>query len=275
MTTKVDERLDEGAPRQLELSEAHCTAACVSYHGPRQYLRALGIVRGIGRDSGYFLDTLAGLAREGGFSRVLISGGADCGALAHVTAAFRAAAARLEVSIADRCRTPLEMNRWYAKEFAVPIEIHHVDLLEFDPGKQFDVVFTQGFMGWFAPAARQQVVARWHRLLRPGGVVVTASNLRPGDRDRRARISDEELHAFRERGRRAHEEGARRFGLEAATIDRWTESHATRTISCMPVSVDYVRTLFESEGFKFRELVTVAGRESVDPRRLRVVAEGV
>jgi SAM-dependent methyltransferase len=272
---KVDERLDEGAPRQLKLSETHCTDECVWYHGPRQYLRALEIVRGLGPDSAYFLEALTGLAREGGFSRVLIPAGADCGTLAHVIAAYRAAAATLEVAFVDRCPTPLDMNRWYAEDCGVPIEVHHVDVLDFESGGEFDLVCVHGFMGWFAEAARRQLVARWHRLLRPGGVVITASSLRGGDPDQPDQpvgLSDDESNALRARGRRAHQEGARRFGLDAATIDRWTETYAERRTDYMPVSVDDVRTLFESAGFAFRELVTVAGRGAVDPRRVRVVA---
>jgi SAM-dependent methyltransferase len=270
---EVDERLDEGAPRQLRLSEAHCTYECAWYHGPRQYLRALEIIRGIGSDSAYFLEALTGLAREGGFSRVLISGGADCGTLARVIAAYRAADAPLEISFVDRCPTPLGMNRWYAEGAGVPIDIHHVDALDFDPGDEFDLVCVHGFMGWFAPAARRRLVARWHRLLRPGGVVVTASSLRGGDPDRAVGLSDDESNALRARGRRAHQEGARRFGLDAATIDRWAEAYTQRRSDYMALSVGDVRTLFESAGFVFRELVAVAGIGAVDPRRVRVVAE--
>jgi SAM-dependent methyltransferase len=264
----IDERLDEGAPVQLRLSAAHCATGCAWYHGPRQYLRALNVVPGIGRDSAYFAETLERLAREQRFTRVLISGSADCGILAHVVAAYAAAGVPLAVTLVDRCRTPLGINEWYAALQGVPIEVHQAEIGDFEPAAPFDVVCTHGFLGWFEPAARQQIVATWRRLLRPGGVVLTASSVRQA-----VGLTDSEVKAFRERGRQAHAEANRRFGLDAETIDRWADRYARRTTHYMPVSVADVEQAFLDEGFTFRELVTAPGRSSSDFDRIRVVAE--
>jgi SAM-dependent methyltransferase len=265
---RIDERLDEGAPLQLRLAETLCANDCAWYHGPRQYLRALEIVPGIGRDSRYFADTLQKLAREGGFSRVLISGSADCGILAHVSAAYAAAGAALHITCVDRCGTPIAMNQWYASSCGVPIDAHQVDVVDFTPKQPFDLVCTHGFLGWFAPAARREIVATWHRVLRPGGVVLTASGLRAA-----VGLTADESRSFQARGRLAHAEAERRFRLDAETIDRWTDRYARRTTAYMPVSIEDVQTMFAEEGFTFRELLTVPGPGATDLARIRIVAE--
>ena len=175
----VDERLDEGAPIQMRLSRTHCTDNCAWYHGPRQYLRALGVTIGIGRDSEFLVNALAAAARPGNFERVLIPASADCGMLAHVTAAYRDAGAPLHVTFTDQCGTPIGANTWYAGLTGVPIDTHLGDILDFTATAPLDVVCVHAFFGWFAPAARRHVVRKWHALLRPGGIVVTATAMRP------------------------------------------------------------------------------------------------
>jgi len=271
----VDERLDEGAPIQMRLSRTHCTDNCAWYHGPRQYLRALGVTIGIGRDSEFLVNALAAAARLGNFERVLIPASADCGTLAHVTAAYRDAGAPLHVTFTDRCGTPIGVNSWYAGLTGVPIDTRHVDILDFTATAPLDVVCVHAFFGWFAPAARRHVVRKWHALLRPGGMVVTATAMRPREPTPMVRFTGDEQRSFLTRASRAHNEARDRFGLDPSTVDRWAED-AMRLKAHYPTSSEHdVRVLFESEGFRLQQLLTVDGRSAEDPKRIRVVAERI
>jgi len=150
----------------------------------------------------------------------------------------------------------------------VPIDMHQKEIADFEPAETFDLVCTHGFLGWFAPAARQRIVATWHRLLRPGGVVLTASSLRHS-----VGLTDDEVSSFGNRGNQAHAEARRRFGLDAETIDRWADRYARRTTHYMPVSLADVEAMFTEEGFTFRELATAPGQNPSALDRIRVVAE--
>ena len=74
-----------------QLAGQFCTDDCHWYHGPRLYLRALGIIRGIEPDSSFMLDAIGPCGSRRRDARVLMSGCADHGMLAHVVTAFGAA----------------------------------------------------------------------------------------------------------------------------------------------------------------------------------------
>lgn len=274
-TIVIDERLEEGAPIQWRLSQAHCNDDCAWYHGPRQYLRALGVAIGIGRDSSFLVHTLAEVARRGGFERVLIPASADCGTLAHVIAAYKDAGAPLGVTFVDRCATPVAINAWYARRSDVPIETHHVDILDLALLTPVDVVCVHAFFGWFEPSARRQLVRKWYDLLRPGGVVITASSMRPRETTATVRVVGEERRAFMTRARRARNAARDRFGIEPDTFDRWAEDFARNKAHYPIPSEDEVHELFESSGFRVRQLFSVDGLGAADPRRIRLVAERI
>ena len=271
----VDEHLDEGAPIQMRLSHTHCTDDCAWYHGPRQYLRALGVTIGIGRDSEFLVNALAAAARQGHFGRVLIPASADCGTLAHVTAAYRDAGAPLHVTFTDRCGTPIGVNTWYAGLTGVPIETHCTDILDFTATAPLDVVCVHAFFGWLGPAARRHVVRKWHALLRPGGIVITAGAMRPREATPTVRFTGQEQRGFLARARRARNEARDRFGLDPDTVDRWAED-VMRLKAHYPTPSEHdVRVVFESEGFRLQQFFTADGRSAEDPRRIRVVAERI
>ena len=271
----VDEHFDEGAPIQLRLSRTHCSADCVWYHGPRQYLRALGVTIGIGRDSEFLVDALVAVARQGNYQRVLIPGSADCGMLARVAAAYQHAGAALHVTFADRCGTPIGANAWYAERTGVRIETHQTDIFDLSATSSFDVIAVHAFFGWFGPAERRQLLRKWHGLLRPGGVVITATAMRPRETTPTVPFTHQEQGRYLGRASRARTEARDRFGIDPETFDQWA-TDVMRLQAHYPTSSEGdVRELFESEGFRLRQLFTVAGRIAEDPRRIRVVAERV
>ncbi len=87
--TALHEPLQESAPLMWRQAQQSCGPQCRSYHGVWQYLRMLGVITSIRGDGAYFIDAVRRLAREGELKRVLISGAADYGTLAHVLAGCR------------------------------------------------------------------------------------------------------------------------------------------------------------------------------------------
>jgi SAM-dependent methyltransferase len=116
---------------------------------------------------------------------VLVSGSADYSMPAHALWAYRAEAAPLQLVVVDRCETPLALSRWYAEPTKAAIHgttlsTQRADILDHEGAEPVDVIFTNSFLGSFAPEQRPRLAAAWRRLLRPGGRLVFTNRLRPG-----------------------------------------------------------------------------------------------
>ncbi len=84
---------------------------CALFHGLWQYFRIFGLASTPARNGGFFKHSLESLARDGGYSRMLISGAADYSMPAHVLKAYRNVEAAVQVTVLDRCETPLYLCR--------------------------------------------------------------------------------------------------------------------------------------------------------------------
>ena len=237
----VVEPIAEAAHWQLETARRLCAPGCRAYHGIRLYLRAAGILRGVGPDSRFLLDAFTRLATERPVTRALITGAADFGVLAHLSAAFRAAGRSLAVTVVDRCATPLEMNRWFAEREGLSIETAQTDVLDFRADVPFDLIASHAFVGQFRSLDRPRLADKWLTLLGPDGAVVTAHHLEPvgsgNGRDRTvdpgyaARVRARAEHAFRgvppdERVQLA--EWLEAYLREKSTYGVWSPEEATR-----------------------------------------------
>jgi SAM-dependent methyltransferase len=99
--------------------------------------------------------------------------------LAHLKCAYNEHNSALQTTLVDRCQTPLLLNRWYADRYGVALTTVADDVLEYAAERPFDLVCTHSFLGRFDGESRRRLVARWHALLRPGGLVVTTQRIRP------------------------------------------------------------------------------------------------
>jgi len=264
------EPLARSAPIAWRAAPETCNAdapgagGCAWYHGLWQYLRLLGLVTAPPAHGRFFIDTLAGLARRGECARVLISGSADYALLALVVHALRPDPdhPRLapQITVVDRCETPLLLNRWYAREAGVAVETGRSDILRWGLGPgagregNFDVVCTHSFLGYFTDPQRAALMARWHALLRPGGRVVTINRVRPAHRGGFVGFGPEQAHAF---GERVREEARRRsasLDLDADTLAGaallYTQRFRVRAVA----SRRALAALFEEGGFTVEHL---------------------
>lgn len=232
----------------------HCPHAvggdCTWYHGVWQYLRALGFVKNAGGHGDFLRETLASLARAGNARRVLISGAADDAMTLIVLEAFRGARASLELTVLDRCETPLALSRWSAAKADAFVSTRRADIVEFAPESTYDVVTTTGFLSYIEPAARPRLFSRWAALLRSGGKLLFTNRLRPtAAAGTQSGFAPSEAQALSAAVRSQAELHRSALGLDPALLESWARDYAAR-MSAYPVrSVDEVVALLDDAGF--------------------------
>ncbi len=110
--------------------------------------------------------------------RVLVAGSSDGAMLAVIRAALGDRPANF--TVLDLCDTPLWLSARYARRAGVEIETVCTDIRDFRPPRPFDLLVTHSFLGNFAAAERDAVLAAWQRLLAAGGRALTVNRIRPG-----------------------------------------------------------------------------------------------
>ena len=108
-----------------------------------------------------------------GAKRVLIAAAADTGLLASVA---RAAAGReIEIRVVDRCETPLELCRRFARHWSLPVETKIAQLTQLETDT-FDLVYANSILQFFPAERRIDVLTQLRRTLRPGGHLALVFN---------------------------------------------------------------------------------------------------
>lgn len=261
-----DRLLTESAPLALERSAGLCHRGpgghdgCDWYHGVWQYFRMLGVVATPWMQRHFYERALGELAASGSHPRVLVSGTSDYAMPALVLHAYALRGARPEVTVTDRCGTPLFLNRWYAERHGVRIATRAGDILA-AAGGPFDVICTHSFLGNFPPQRRAELVSVWRALLRPGGKLVTINRIRPGSRGE-VRFSAGQGEAFRERVLRAARALPVAIGIEDPTLAQWAEAYTARYHSWPVGSAAELRALLEGNGFVVEHLEPGPGAAS-------------
>ena len=195
--------------------------------------------------------SLGGLAADGGFDRVLISGSADYAILAQVLAAYWRQGAEPDVTNIDRCETPLFLCRWYAERAGATVATAATDILDFHSARPFDVICSHSFLGYFSPGQRTRLIAKWHNLLRPGGKVVTVHRIRPSDAPDKAGFSSEQVDAFAARAHIAATASPTLFDLTPEAIADLARSYARQFTEIRSIrSLGEIIDLFDSGGFE-------------------------
>jgi SAM-dependent methyltransferase len=222
---------------------------CGALHGAWTDLRRLGLAAEPARHAGFYAQTLGAYARSG-HSRVLVAGCADSGMLEIVDQAWRAAPARLDVTVGDRCPTPLLLCAWYGARVGLPVRSAMAELAEWRDADPFDVVCTHSLLAYGDAAWRRRLVGNWSRSLRPGGVVVTVTRLASAPNAHEGDCAARLASAARER--------AAQLGLplDARELTARVERFA-RAQSAHPVGdAVQLRALFEAQGFHVDRLDT-------------------
>jgi SAM-dependent methyltransferase len=253
--TTVYEPLIDSAPISFAAAPKTCAAddgtghSCAWYHGLIQYLRLLDVVEAPTANSDFLLRNFRALASAGDYTRVLVSGSADYSTAAHVLAGYRQVDAEPEISVIDRCETPLMINRWYGKQERAAITTESAALLDYVPAEPFDVVTTHCFLGYFTHEERPRAIAKWADCLRPGGKVVTVNVIRPGSMPDIRRFTPEMIDAFAQRTLRAAQACGGFPGLPPEDLEARARVYAGNFWNYPVREEAEVRALFEDNGF--------------------------
>lgn len=250
MTHVIDEPLGESSGLASDWAATHCDDDCAWYHGSWQALRRLGVFQSIRSDDDFFLPTLERLI-DGGDRRILVCGAADYALLARLAAVADRHRAELEVTVIDRCRTPLMLNAWYAERAGIDLETVCASALDFRPEKPYDLICTHSFLCFFDDSERERLVDAWYRWLRPGGNVVTAQRVRPQDRHLRIAYSEEEITALVERARGRARTLGPSAGISPESIGGLAEGYGRHHWTWLIRNREELSRPFERAGFEW------------------------
>jgi len=173
--------------------------SCAWYHGAWQTLRLLGIVSTLTHHAPLYLEALRPLITDGDHKRVFLSGSADYGLLSVVLDAFAQEDLRPEITVADRCETPLRLCRWYAERCGFALETVQADLGEVPLDRPFDLICVHSLLSCIPVERHGEIVATWRRLLRPGGILMMANTLYLGTPGKAARFSPQHVEDYKTR----------------------------------------------------------------------------
>jgi hypothetical protein len=235
------------------LALAHCPHAfggdCTWYHGVWQYLRVLGMAKTAGGQSEFLDGGLRSLISDVGIRRVLISGAADDAVAAIALGAFRAADAPMDLSLVDRCDTPLELSRWRLAQEAAVLTTHRADILRFSTTTAFDVVIANSFLSYVAVADWPLMFARWAASLRTGGKLLLTNRVRPGVPLEPLGFSADAGERFCTVARRRAELHRAELGVNPDELANWVGEYVARLRSYPLRSVDELHGLLRGAGF--------------------------
>lgn len=182
----INLEIEESAPLAWSYAQQHCANynnepyTCAWYHGVWQYFRLLDAVATPWQQKDFFLDAFRNFASLGNYRKILICGTSDYAMLSLVLKAFESVGVEPDITVIDRCKTPLFLNEWYAQRHGVTIKTCVCDALHYSPPSSFDMICTHAFLGNFSELQRNKLFSGWHNILRHEGKVVTANRIRPG-----------------------------------------------------------------------------------------------
>ena len=148
--------------------------SCGHMHALWPYIRLARASTGIEGESSD-LDLILRELIVGGHRRVLIAGSQGTGLMALVARA--AGTGIVEITILDRCGSPLECCRRLARAWSLPIETMEQDLMNLEVEDRFDIVLVHQTLHYISSDRQVDVLARLRRALRPAGVLVMLFNI--------------------------------------------------------------------------------------------------
>ncbi len=170
--SRFTENLPELAAQSFELGGRLC-GDCKNFHMLWPYHR---LVKAAGGGRGARVQSaLKNLLSQSG-RKILIGGSADSGLLAIVAGAV---ASGTDITVLDRCKTPLELCRRFAERWSLPIKTIHLNLQDLSIEKSFDVVFVHMLLQFIPHDQHLDTMVRVRRSLRPGGRLLLGFRTNP------------------------------------------------------------------------------------------------
>ncbi len=167
--------LTELARQQFHTAQATCTD-CLAYHALWPYMRLTSQVGGVESDAAYLTPLLQGVLGQHP-KRVLIAGSADTGVTALIHHAAGASAHLHDITVVDRCDTPLTACRQYGATHGLRITTVQSDLRHLAFHETADVIVGHSILPFLDAAGRHTVLCRLYDALAPGGRMVLTTRL--------------------------------------------------------------------------------------------------
>jgi catechol 2,3-dioxygenase-like lactoylglutathione lyase family enzyme len=180
----------------------------------------------------------------------------DFAMLAHVLAAYAEAGLRPEVTVTDRCPTPLALNAWYAERVGLSIATDAVNTVDQPGDGAFDVIVTDGVLPMMEPVDQQRTVRRWRELLAPGGRAITLARVRPGAAAGPQRFTPAAVAGFRAAVRQEAERRRGLHELDPAALEAAAERYAGSIVVFPTPSVEAFAGMFTTAGLRLEAVET-------------------
>lgn len=264
---KLHQRLVSSAGVMELLANEHCQGSyldkenCGWYHASWQYLRILDMVSTPDWHSDFYRDRIQQAKSHMSPRRVLICGTADYGILAHLIAAISPTELeRYEIVVLDLCDTPLKICDWFADQIHVNIQTISGNAFELAfRDDWFGLVLTDAFLTRFPWKEKRKVVSEWHRVLAPGGSVITTARVEEGRHRQRLAPDRASIENFVSRAREEATKRALFMPRTPEQVEKMARTYAEHIVS-FPTSRGEVRSLFERVAMDFQlEVVNTHG----------------
>ncbi len=180
--TTTQENLTAIASQQFKTATLMC-GACRSYHAVWPYLRITGAVGGVEADEP-FLQPVLELALKPGGQNILLAGSADSGVTALVYRAVQKLGYTANMTVLDRCATPLKTCDAYASGQGIRLSTVQQDLATFEPRGDQDLVMGHSVLPFLYASARRDVLNRLLKALKPGGHLLMTLRVSPQEAHR-------------------------------------------------------------------------------------------
>ncbi len=252
--------LAESADLAFDLGKKFCRVNpeshedCSWYHGAWPYFRALGLVADPSVHQTFYDNAIASSLDSQATIRVLMSGSADFSILDTFLKCFPGSDADISITVVDICETPLKLCQWYAQQHNLKLETTCSNILDFHGKDVFDLIVTHAFMGNFDRNARQDLVAKWHTLLKPGGKLITVQRIREGFEAEKAQFNDTQAAAFSKAIFNKAQELQLPLLQTPDQLAAMAQTYAHKFFSYPICSQQELIGLFENAGFEFEQL---------------------
>ena len=169
---RIQEDFRELAAQAAEVA-ARCCGECQTHHMLWPLNRVARVVSAVEGGREAVTDAIKRYCRARR-NRILIAGSSDTGVLC--LAANAAKDHDAEFMVVDKCATPLELCRRFARRWGLHVETQVADVHEIGFDQEFDMVIAHSLLQFIPPQRRIDVFARFAAALKPDGVAIQVFN---------------------------------------------------------------------------------------------------
>lgn len=206
---KYYEELAKTAPIIDEIAGSYCkpntygSQSCRWYHGSWQYLRLIDMVSSPDWHNSFYTHKIHIALTDPNRRKILVYGTADYGILEMIYSTMGKDSKLLDITVVDKCETPLRACKLYAESHGYEVKIVKVEeqLLNLN-SNYYDLIITDHLLTVVTEDQVPVIIDHWFKLLSPNGILLTTvfagtQVSDPDDEDRKKFIEDGKQSAIR------------------------------------------------------------------------------